>query len=252
MRRKEREAAKRAARIVRRKSAQAAFSAYLNAAGDVAVTNALEHLINEHARPVIMSIVNKKFDVNLVWIQARTGPQPSFELDAEDIYADTRLTFMVKVSSLRDDRANNANGDNDYIEDIPGYVARLTFNGFSMHMRRRYPERHRLRSKVRYTLQPPHKHGLAEWDRMGYQLCGFKKWKEENKERALGERLHTWRNNPEAFRNDVLEGVPPETFKFPDLLAKTFSWIGSPVEIDDLVNGLMDLYHVAEEETAGG
>ncbi len=61
--------------------------------------------------------------------------------DAEDILSTVNMRVVRKLRS-----------EEDAVRDLPDYVATLTYNAIHDHFRRRYPERTRLKNRLRYML----------------------------------------------------------------------------------------------------
>lgn len=115
----------------------------------------IERLVVE-ARPVIEAILSRY----------RRGTLMVPE-DAEDVIATIQLRLVEKL------RAVHA-GDDEPIRNFQNYVATLTYNSASDFMRRQFPDRARLKNRVRYALT--HDPRLAMWITGEGYAAGFAEW----------------------------------------------------------------------------
>ncbi len=232
---------------------------FLNAGGDEQANLLLERLVCEHADPVIKNVVRRKLGVHLDYVrrldrmavsgEAETAgtafapPKRSVELDAEDVHATCVLSLLEHLWSLR------GSTEGAPIHDFRAYAARIALNAFAQQMRRRYPERHRLRRKLWYLAEArtPAK-GFAWWpgQNPGEQICGFRAW--EGRPIELTDNYRRWQQDPWAFQQAASEPRDPRRVAFPELVARVLNWVGAPMEVDDLINGLMELLGIREVE----
>ena len=122
-----------------------------------AVERAVEQLILE-AQPIVDAILSR---------YARSRSVLSRE-DAEDVRATIHLRLMVKLRQV-------PRTPEEAVRNLRGYVARLTYNAVSDHLRTRFPERALLKRRLRYALN--HDHGLALWMAAAGQVCGLAAWR---------------------------------------------------------------------------
>lgn len=87
--------------------------------------------------------------------------------DAEDVTATMHLRLVAKLRAIR------TSGD-EAIENLESYVAKTTYNLINDHWRRRFPERARLKSRLRYLLL--HDARFAVWPVAGESACGLREW----------------------------------------------------------------------------
>lgn len=88
--------------------------------------------------------------------------------DAEDIRSSVHMRLVVKLRAV-------PQAANEAIQSYRGYVAALTHNAVKDHLRDRFPERARLKSRLRYALQNDAR--LALWPSSRGPLCGLAEWK---------------------------------------------------------------------------
>jgi hypothetical protein len=194
---------------------------FLRAATDEDAEHLLANLVRDHAEPLIQRILRAK-------LRADHGLEDAADaLELEDIEADTLLRIVSRLSELRTEP------DAEPLHDFTSYVAVAAYNAFHGHLRRKYPERWRLKNRIRYTLT--HREGLAIWqDRRGVSLCGFAAWRDQDLAVCAPHRLQHLRDDPEALEpQGVVEGarhgVPTQ------LLTAIFRQAAAPVALDALV-----------------
>jgi DNA-directed RNA polymerase specialized sigma24 family protein len=232
---------------------------FLNAEDDEQANQLLERLFCEQADPVIKNVLRRKMGVHLDDVRrldrmaggggaetagnAFSPPKRSVELDAEDVHATCVLSLLEHLWSLRGSTTDAPIGD------FRAYVARIALNAFAQQMRRRYPERHRLRRKLWYLAEgrTPVK-GFAWWpgQNPSEQICGFRAW--QGRPIELTDNYRRWQRDPWEFQQAAAEPRDPRRVAFPELVAEVLNWVGGPMEVDDLAGGLMEILGICEVE----
>lgn len=256
---------------------QQILKTFLQAPDEKSALSALEILIKDFADPIIKSVIRRKLRVNLDIVARKDTkaleigsewecygcgekyesfvqvcplcgikrPQtPShrstksvLEMDAEDVYGDTIASLIEKLWSLRESSGAEP------IRDFSAYVAAIALNAFGKLMRQEDERRYRLQNKVRYLLDGRAKNirGFALWQgrRKGEWLCGFEKWKEQDLRQTLN--YDRWLENADSIRQFLPDGKIPEYMPLDELLAYIFDWVGTPMKLDDLISGLIEL-----------
>jgi len=190
----------------------------------------LEQLIRKYAEPVIREIVNFKLRVCL---GHKTAGQR--EDEAEDLFAEIVVRLLDRLHQLKEDPANKG------IVNLRSYVAVTAYNSCDEFLRRKYPLRHSLKNKLRYLLT--HREGLALWEADDERwLCGFSRWVDQRQQT----RSHSGKGSLSGIRNIIAEDLNgPDPLA---LLAAIFERVGSPVEFDDLVNFVADLWGIKDRQ----
>lgn len=193
----------------------------------------LEVLMSEHAGPLIKKIIRSKLRISL----DNAGPGSP---DAEDIYGDVVLRLLVKLRDLRTDSADRS------ISDFRGYVAVTTYNALNEHLRLKHPRRSSLKNKLRYLLN--RRSEFAAWQNTDHEtLCGYATWQDQGRARAQSDRLHELHGNPRVFteslRHKSIERLSPQ-----ELLGAIFDWVDHPLEFDELVSAVAELWGVKDQK----
>lgn len=145
--------------------------------------------------------------------------------DADDVVASVLLRLL---RTLRDRPLAITNFD--------GFVATLTYNTLSDFFRARFPERTRLKNRLRYVLT--HDRRLATWSADDGIAAGLAKWRGSYQllRRAGLSRDHA---TPRMLDRDATG----------DALVEILTFLGAPLLIDDLVAVTAELWGVTEQET---
>src|SRR6185436_14086101 len=83
------------------------------------------------------------------------------------------------------------------VSDLTNYVAVAAHNAFNTYLRRKHPERWRLKDKLRYVLS--NQKGLSLWENESDTwLCGFDIWRENDTPLSAAGRVRELRDNDAA------------------------------------------------------
>jgi hypothetical protein len=183
------------------------LAGFLEAADGVPAREALRELLARHAAPPVTAAVRER-------LAGRGSPE-----EAEDARAGALLRLAEELWALR-------SGTAAAIEDFPAYVAAAARDACHARLRRRFPERTRLRYRVRYLLG--HHPELASWEGPGGETVGG---------------LAEWRGRPAApdagpRRREVEGQLAPADF--PRRVAALLREAGAPCGLEDLVAALSD------------
>jgi hypothetical protein len=86
-------------------------------------------------------------------------------------------------------------GAADSLGSFEGYVAAAAHNARSSYLRRKYPERARLRDRLRYMLSHHEQRAVWELERREW-LCGFVSWRDQQLSRRSSDRLQLLPSDP--------------------------------------------------------
>ena len=186
---------------------------YLDTADAVHEEELLSTLLFEHAAPLIRKTVRRRL---------MTSP----EQDREDVAGDVILELTSRLKRLK-------SGGDVPIERFNAYVAVAAHNACDQYLRQRYPQRHRLKNRLRYLFSKMR--NLALWEDLerGW-VCGRANWKERAPVPL----------SPELVANLGAPDRPPE-----QVLAALFDQTGGPVEFDALT-GLLAVFWGVRDSTS--
>lgn len=170
---------------------------------------ALEIVLLERVQPVVARVLGS--------YRAAVGE------DNDDLAANINVRLIRRLQRLA--------GSLEVIEHLDDYVATLTYNAIYDYLRRRYPERMRLRNRLRYIFG--HDDRFAIWDLKGETICG----------------LARWRDHPAVAATLLAENATQpmrERDKPGDALRAMFDRAGGPILFDDVVRIAAELWHITD------
>lgn len=158
--------------------------------------------------------------------------------DREDVCGEVVLELLYRLRALRDGESTAA------IESFSGYVAAAADHGCDEYLRRKYPQRRRLKNKLRYILSSEPRFAL--WEKTGSQssewLCGLRIWQFHGEQRII--------LTPAALQ--ALDGVSGAGRSRQDvvaMLAGTFNSLQGPILLEELVGIVARLWGISDHST---
>jgi RNA polymerase sigma factor (sigma-70 family) len=134
------------------------LAGYLAAGDEWTRGRELERILIEHVQPRVRSVVEE-------YVRTDCPIEPH---DVDDIVAQVTLRVLRKL------RAASVL-EEESVQSVEAYVTTVTKNSVRDLMRRRSPERTRLKSRVRYLFE--HDSRLSLWSVEGVTLCGLASWR---------------------------------------------------------------------------
>ena len=190
--------------------------ALIAAADEESQRHELESLIVEHAAPTIRTVVRR--------FAGSGSIVPRHEIE--------EITATVTLQLVRKLRPMDA-VDDDAIRDFEGYVATLTYRAIYDVLREHFPERTRLKNRLRYLLT--HDARFALWSTKDGMACGLVEWN---------------------GRTDTMNGLfelretLPATARDPrrpaDAVRTIFACAGRPLPLDSLVSIIAELWQIVD------
>jgi DNA-directed RNA polymerase specialized sigma24 family protein len=201
----------------------------------------LSDLVRTEAEPLIKAIIGRKLRVSV-----NGGGYSRAAQEAEDVRSEILLQLISRLRALKEDSEGKA------IANFRSYVAVTAHNACHEFLRRKYPERWRLKNRLRYLLT--HQAGFALWEtEQGEWLCGTEAWRAKEIKPGSAGRIRELRNDSLALELPGMTGRNPHLMHPAELVAAIFKQVGGPVELDELVGTLAELQGVkdAAPEVAG-
>jgi DNA-directed RNA polymerase specialized sigma24 family protein len=212
----------------------ALLSPFLHATSEAESESVLTRLLAEQAGPVIKGIIRSKLHASGA-VDDRLRWQ-----DAEDVYGEVITQLLARL------RACKTSPGSDAIGNFRNYVAVTTYNACYHHLRRKYPQRWRLKNRVRYLLT--HRPELTLWASAdGDWLCGFAAWRAQGRDSPAGAgRLRQLRDAPETLALAGSEYEDIRRVSLADLVSTILRRVAAPVELDALVNTVADVQGIKD------
>lgn len=175
----------------------------------------LDEILATHVKPVVERILGRH-------VQADRAIRAE---DAEDIMAAVQLRLVRRLQDVPHD-AEAA------VERLSDFTATLTYNAISDFLRKRYPERTRLKNRIRHAIARDAR--MAMWPSAGGIACG----------------LASMRDIPVGgpFAIDIETPSPAmlDRQQLPEAVHALITEAGRPVLVDDVVRALVTLWHVSD------
>jgi hypothetical protein len=205
---------------------------FVDATDEAEVEGELNALIEQHALPLAKAIVARKLRTYREDKPGRSGVQ-----DREDVVGDAMLTLIERLHATRSD------ADQPPIENFVGYSAAVIHSACAHYIRRGYPERARLKNRLRYVFSTDRR--LALWTTDDDELaCGLAEWRGRSSDPASERTLHRSAERVERWKD----------MKKPELTAATLGLvasIGGPVDFETFVGAAAAAAAVVEPRHAG-
>jgi hypothetical protein len=209
-----------------------ALRRFVDATDEAEAERELNSLLEHHALPLANAIVSRK----LRTYRRDTGR--SEVQDREDVIADAMMMLVQRLQAARSE------ANRPPIEHFDSYAAAVILSACAHHIRRRYPERARLKSRLRYVLSTERR--LALWTMRDRELvCGIAEWRGRPADLVAEQALHRAIEKTERQWVDMSR---------PDLTAATVDAVraaGGPVDFEALVGAVTAAAGVVEPRVTG-
>ncbi len=190
-------------------------------------TAASEELLQELvavARPIIESVVRRR----LVFCASA-----EFQ-DRDDVCGEVVVELIRRLRAFRD-------GENTIpIENASSYVATAAHHACDEYLRRKYPQRRRLKTKLRYILSTEPQ--FAVWENAAEQsrewLCGLKVWQLQGNQPV--------RRLSESWQDISIRTTDRSQQSVVAMLATIFDAVQSPILLDELVGIVARFWGVSD------
>lgn len=193
-------------------------------AGDARVERlrGLDEAAREHA---IGELIARLARPQIARLLRRSDVRPE---DADDILATVSLRLLVRLRAA-------AAPCGEPIERLEEYVTTLTFNTVNDHFRRRFPQRARLKNRLRYLLTRDER--MALWSSGDRLVCGLARWRGREGQAIVP-----------VPRTDRI--VRPPQSKPADTVVAWLAQCAAPVPFEMLVDAMAELWRVADAPPA--
>ena len=160
-------------------------------------------------------------------------------IETDDVRADVVVQLIGRLRRLK------ASPD-EPIENFPAYVASIAYRTCYTHLRRLYPQRARLKNRLRYALTYDPDLTLDP-DALGIWRCGLTDWTTWTTPIARDpEMCDRFRRDPAAFAREVVPDPAAHGLGIGDAVAALLRRIGEPVEFDLVVDAIAGLVGIDE------
>jgi len=160
-------------------------------------------------------------------------------IETDDVRADVVLQLLGRLRRLKE-------APDEPIENFPAYVASIAYRTCYTHLRRLYPQRARLKNRLRYALTYDPDLTL-EQDALGIWRCGLAAWTASRTPIARDpEVCDRFRRDPAAFARETVADPAAHGMGIADAVATLLKRIGEPVEFDLIVDAIAGVVGIDE------
>jgi len=189
--------------------------AFLRAGDETEEQEALSILMAVHAQPLIAKILRAKL--------GRASPGA----EVEDLGSEVVVLLLVRLHRLKEGTVEEA------LHDFDKYVATTTYRAYHDYLREKYPERHRLKTRLRYLLTREPRFALWEGQE-GVWVCGWASWRHAG---VTTSGLAEPRWAPPGANIGLRSWERPDLI---EALTSVFDGAGHPIHFDRLVGLLAE------------
>jgi DNA-directed RNA polymerase specialized sigma24 family protein len=207
---------------------------FLQAHDECEADEVLARLISEEVYPLVKQIVSFKLRACSVNGNHRN---PN---DVEDLCNETLVNLLARLSEIRACRVHEG------VRNFRGYVAVTAYRTCYEYLRRKYPQRHSLKNKLRYLLT--HRPGFALWETdEGEWMAGLSGWSRHTPTGPRVTSMEVLRDNTRA------SGQRPPTLtvtagaNLMELLTSIFQRSGCAIELDELVGIVAEAWKIKDQ-----
>jgi DNA-directed RNA polymerase specialized sigma24 family protein len=195
----------------------------------------LADIIHERARPIIKNIIRAKLRVSF---SEQDGQH--LNQDALEIGSEVTGTLLAELQSLKSFPRQKT------INNFPNYVAVVTFNACYDYLRRKYPQRHSLKNKLRYLFTHRDEFALRE-SADGEWLCSESARRAQPRSAGAERRLQELTKDAASFARSKLSALNVAGLELAALVRALLAEVGGVVELDALANAVAALQGINEE-----
>lgn len=188
---------------------------FLESASDEAAERELTALVERDALPLARVIVARKF-------RSFRSPRTSPVDDRDDIVSEAMLALVKRLRQAREDPRQPSIGH------FAGYVAAVVHSACAHAIRRRHPERARLKDRFRYLFDTDSRLGL--WPHDDENVCGLGAWRGRAPDSNAARRL------PDELSRRDRRWLDLDKRAFGAETVETLRAIDGPVAFDDFVS----------------
>lgn len=210
------------------------------------------HATGEESERCLAALLGGETDRTIRTIVSRTlcgvtrGSQAQ-TVDADDVRADVVLHVLGRLRQLKTQSDQS-------IENFSGYVASIAYRTCYTHLRRLFPQRARLKNRLRYALNYDPDLTL-EQDTLGIWRCRLTAWTPTHAVGTHADAAAAFRRDPPGFAREVLHGAAGRDVGLGDAVIALLNRVGEPIEFDALVDamaGVLGVESSARMRDVGG
>lgn len=210
---------------------------------DTLLANYLSESDPREERRLLESLVTELRSIVTRVLTARFGRELRERERLEDACQDCLVSIIRKIGRLKTQPEESAVGS------LSAYAVTTAQNAYRGEMRQQNPERYRLRQRIISAIHD-HPAQLAAWNSGAKLICGLAEWIGSTPRTTP--RYQEWLFDKSVCRAECLnERIPGEEISLDQALLQVFRWLGTPVEVNELVSQLAELLQMPDGSFAG-
>lgn len=179
----------------------------------------------EMVRPTAMAVVRQRFT-----LQRMENPAEAEE-DANGVVTDALTKLCEVLREARDER------NVDRVRSLTPYTNQLVVEAFGDYLDRRYPDRRRLKQRLRHLLANDSQ--LARWTLAKVAIGGLAPW--SGKPPAESDRWTRLQDDPQSIYDTELSDAAPVRSQERSVVLALFRWVNHPAVLDTLTTVMVKI-----------
>lgn len=203
---------------------------FLRATSEKEEERFLLQLLDEHINPLVTLVLRSK--LHSPFNQKDKG---SRNQDIEEAYHEIQLHVLERLRKFK------SHPDSKSVANLRGYVVTIARNACDDYLRRKFPQRRKLKDKIRYCLTSNAEFAL--WESASEWLSGLSEWQSSSAnggDRSRNEVVHTIVTK--------LQRMNAQNLELRDVLTAIFVIHGLPIELDQVTAIIAKLQGVEEHQ----
>ncbi len=204
------------------------FDAFLAAGDQPACDRRLAELMTDGVEPLVKSLIRNQLRVSL-----RPDDERQINQDALDMVGDIEALIVAKLNGFK---LNSGLGK---IENLEAYVKTVAKNASNHYLRRKHPNRLRLKNQLRYMLTRDRRFALWTGEDDNW-ICGLREWQEwqaSSNDEDPSETLKL------VFAE---EDISPDKIELVELVRLIFEHVGTAIRFGDLIGLVYKVRRISE------
>lgn len=194
--------------------------------------NSLAELIEISVEPIVRCLIRSRLHVSL-----RTEDERQVSFDAQELVSEIKTTIVAKLIDLKSQTGSGR------IDNLEAYVRTVSSNACNQYLRKKYPNRLRLKNQLRYLLTHDRRFSLWNTENDDW-ICGLADWRDGRFDReALDHSEASYDQLRARLEN---RGFLPDLIDLVELVEAVFDHRRRPLRFSELIETVYGLRRISE------